>query len=540
MLMQHLLSYGELLVVQGPSGSGRSRLLRQIRDEAPPSWRVCLVEGGAAMSHDRLESALIEGLGLAIDPGGKDVVPALQRAIHDLRQGHVLPVCLIDDADGLPASSLELIAQLCRDGGGGETSALGFLLIVDSPAPDTAPPAPLVALKGKVGHVFDWSGFDQQATRDYVFHCLRSAGEAIGAQFSIAALRLVHASAAGLPGRINPLARRLLHGGTKRRQDRRAGEEDQPLRRETEGMEPPTPGDRKARGHRQTRRLGLLSLGLLLALVWWQQDRINALFDASPRGAVVGGEATSPVAEAGPADTTLAPEGPREDTGGPIEAPSGPAGGFAAGAMAPADVSGTPVEEAVVAGPEASADEPMAMVEAPMSSALPPVEGAARESGVAAQRGSERQGVDASTVSEPMIVAGMRVGDDSRATVEAPAPSIPSQQTRRKDAGRQETAVMEPYRAWLTSRSARHFTLQLIALGPADARRFVTEHGLADEAVLLPRQGPAGRQMLAVIYGDFASREAARQRAGELRHKIPGLAPWLRRFADIQAELARP
>lgn len=132
-------------------------------------------------------------------------------------------------------------------------------------------------------------------------------------------------------------------------------------------------------------------------------------------------------------------------------------------------------------------------------------------------------------------------------------PVVPERKTSRGDAhaaggapsvaspvaGGGAAMEMEPYAAWLSSRPARHYTLQLIALAPADARRFVAEHDLGDGAVLLPRRGPGGRPMLAVVYGDFASREAAQRRSKALRREIPGLSPWLRRFADIQAELTR-
>ncbi len=535
LLMQHLLSYGELLVVQGSPGSGRTRLLRQISDEAAPGWRVCLVEGDATMSHDRLESALIDGLGLDVDVTGESVVVALQRAIHDLRQGHVLPVCLVDDADELPASSLELIARLCRDGDAGEHSALGFLLVVDRPGPDGTPPAPLVALEGKVGHVFDWPELDRQGTRDYVFHCLRSAGEPVGAQFTVAALRLVHASSGGLPGRINPLARRLLHGGEKRRRDGGAADAAvTPLADGARVSGSAAGNGAGARGHRWGRRLGLLSLCLLLGLVWWQQDRINALFEGAPNETAVDLGAGGAFEETGAvdsgsgvgfsmtdgletdADDVVTPEVGRTDLGraGPLEATidaDAQGGGTTDGAEDVVDRTDGPT------APSPPGPTPEETAAAPDGAGLPdlPVR--------------DRQAAAVSTVSR-VVDDGSAVGGDG---------SRPAADASERDLGHRDAPAMGPDTAWLTSRPAGHFTLQLIALDPVDARRFVNEHGLGDEAVLLPRRGPGGRSMLAVIYGDFASRDAARRRAGELRRRIPGLAPWLRRFADIQAELAR-
>ncbi len=517
-LILHLLSYGEVLVVRGAVGSGRSRLLRQIRDEARQDWRVCLVEGSPVVSHDVLESVLVDGFGIDPDARDPDLPLVLRRTLVDLRRTHVIPVCLVDDADRLPASALDLLAGLHRDDEGG--IGPGLLLVVED-STSTLP----ADLQERIGHVFEWPGFNQQGTRDYVFHCLRSAGEKEGPPFTAAALRLIHASSEGLPGRIEPLARRLLVGGRARRgggtastvvEPPTAGGADGPP-----AMAPRREASRTAAG-RWVRRLAMASVVGLLGLIWWQQDRINALFG---QGAMESRPANRSEAEA---ERRRVPAGER-------------------GVVAPAGAAAVP-DDRPSAGTSGSVMDGTGWPE------QPPAEDSDVAPVVAGATAPVRDGSEPATVSDggdegalavaasppasavtPVTVT--RAFDDADAAAGATTVSpVGDRGVVHEDVGR---TPMEPYEAWLSSRPPEHFTLQLLALEPAQARRYVVEHGLADEAVLLPRRSPDGRTLLAIVHGDFADGEAARREVERLRRRMPGLEPWLRRFSDIQAELGR-
>ena len=89
--------------------------------------------------------------------------------------------------------------------------------------------------------------------------------------------------------------------------------------------------------------------------------------------------------------------------------------------------------------------------------------------------------------------------------------------------------------AWLQSQQTNHFTLQLMAMDEAAVRAFAAKNNLDDARYFWTMAG--GKDVLAVVLGDFQSREQAVLNSKALGEKIPGLKPWVRTFASVQAAL---
>jgi len=88
---------------------------------------------------------------------------------------------------------------------------------------------------------------------------------------------------------------------------------------------------------------------------------------------------------------------------------------------------------------------------------------------------------------------------------------------------------------WLQSQQANHFTLQLMAMDEAAVRAFAAKNKLDDARYFWTMAG--GKDVLAIVLGDFQSREQAVLNSKALGKKIPGLKPWVRTFASVHAAL---
>jgi len=91
--------------------------------------------------------------------------------------------------------------------------------------------------------------------------------------------------------------------------------------------------------------------------------------------------------------------------------------------------------------------------------------------------------------------------------------------------------------SWLWNRDPSHYTLQLIASrNETGIRRFLREQRLLGKAVYYHTRRN-GQTVSVVVFGDYADRQSARNAAKHLPAPLQKLRPWLRRFADIHAEL---
>ncbi len=88
--------------------------------------------------------------------------------------------------------------------------------------------------------------------------------------------------------------------------------------------------------------------------------------------------------------------------------------------------------------------------------------------------------------------------------------------------------------AWILEQDPTHYTIQLIGAGNERAiRDYIQRHGIAQQAAYFPTLN-RGHPWYTVIYGDYASEEAAKQAMATLPATLNQAAPWIRDFGSIQ------
>ncbi len=109
-LLSHLLEFGhQMVVVQGEAGSGRSRLLGAIAEQARPNWRVIAGQGANMRTAPALLAALTEALELGeLDAGVED----LRARLAEIELGGQLCILALDDAEQLDDAARAMLFSL--------------------------------------------------------------------------------------------------------------------------------------------------------------------------------------------------------------------------------------------------------------------------------------------------------------------------------------------------------------------------------------------------------------------------------------------
>ena len=109
-LLSHLLEFGhQMVVVQGEAGSGRSRLLGAVTEQARPNWRVIASDGASTRTAAGLLAALTEALELGeLDAGVED----LRARLAEIELGGQLCILTLDDAEKLDDEARAMLFAL--------------------------------------------------------------------------------------------------------------------------------------------------------------------------------------------------------------------------------------------------------------------------------------------------------------------------------------------------------------------------------------------------------------------------------------------
>ncbi len=87
--------------------------------------------------------------------------------------------------------------------------------------------------------------------------------------------------------------------------------------------------------------------------------------------------------------------------------------------------------------------------------------------------------------------------------------------------------------AWIWTQSPDDYTLQLVALSnESSIKAYISRYHRADQAVYF-KYIKNGKPLYILIYGSYVKKSSAEQAAQQLKGKISGSKPWIRRFSDI-------
>jgi MSHA biogenesis protein MshM len=436
-----------IVKVTGEVGSGKTMLCRMLLEKLPPHIATVYL-ANPSLSRDEMLYALADELALP-DPPAR--VHQLLRAL----QGHLVRlygegrqvVVLIDEAHAMPAESLEEVRLLSNL----ESNRHKLLKIVLFGQPELDA---LLArnemrqLRERITHNFGLEPLTQTDIGSYLMFRMRAAGYAGPDLFTTGAVRLVAEASLGLSRRINILADKALLAAFVDG-ERQVGVK-QVRTAITDASFGRLPGGTAAGRRWLTAATVTLAIGLVAAATW------------ALRLPVADGEAAAPAqpAAALPAATTATAAGPE------------------AGPPAAGGSDSTPPSPPAAEPGNGAPAGPIAMVGAPPTAAHP-------QAGTAA---------------------------------EAPLPLQASVELSAAPAPRPRASLLEDrhsaFEAWVASAPAQHYFIQLLRTNTQkreDIERYLQQvAALVDrEQLRVYRSHAGGQDWLGVIYGDFATREAA-------------------------------
>lgn len=108
----YALNAGEgFLVVEGEVGTGKTLLLRRLLNALPQRWQAAFVPN-PGLDPRALYAAIALEFGVASDGASEDLLHRLERHFIELARQDRQPVVLIDEAQALPADTLEAVRLL--------------------------------------------------------------------------------------------------------------------------------------------------------------------------------------------------------------------------------------------------------------------------------------------------------------------------------------------------------------------------------------------------------------------------------------------
>ena len=200
--LHHLARFaGQVLVVTGPRGSGKTLLRQALVASTNKDTAQCVVTSGREVE---TADSLIATLCQAVGSNEKSEAALLERAerLHDVGMQLYL---VVDDAHQLDAASLQMLADLSQVDSKfapkvflfGEDVLAGTLVTIDLPG------------ERSWYHRIALQSLALEETREYLAQRLEGAGQSI-ALFSDAQVEWIHEESEGWPGRINEAARQAL------------------------------------------------------------------------------------------------------------------------------------------------------------------------------------------------------------------------------------------------------------------------------------------------------------------------------------------
>jgi type II secretory pathway predicted ATPase ExeA len=485
-LMLHLAPYSPLLVIAGKPGVGKTALLRQFVARANDTWRIAVVTARVDMGRDELLRDMARGFGLSLDTRieRQALYVALVTQLRALRQNAQAPILLLDDAQYLSATMMELLFNLCAENDAGHI--LSIVLFGTPQLQNLLESSAQAALAARVTHTFEITPFTEQETGDYIRHRLRAAGATDDGPFDAMLINKIHAVSGGVAARINEIARQELEvDKTLGVKDRKAGRSD---------------SSKKG----STKRSVLIAAVVVVVALMVAGPLRNVFFKATPPASNLPQQAKS---EKLPPPLTV---GEEERVIRPVVSETVPV-------MPPPPPSSAP--ESVVSSQETVKTLP-----------LPPISPVTEKAPVPAAEVAPPMAVP--TASPPQTLPPAALQTKQAVTPEVVKPQI----AKAKPAVHPAASGAIRGEEWIRAQPEDRFTLQLMAVKEEKtARQFIEIHHLQDKAAYIPVRHD-GQVLYTLVYGDYATRGEAERAAKQMPAKWGAPNPWIRSFKSLRSQ----
>jgi len=203
-MLQHFSRYSDLLLlVVGEHGAGKSTLLKHFISQLDDEIKASRVESSPNMDRDGLLIAIGKGFGLP--PILEGDLNAFIKQLQELLRFDEGGLLVIDDAHLLPADTLHYALELAEISGS-HGKLLRVILFAEPSIEQVLAEPGLAKLGERITHTLDTPPFDLERTEAYIRHRMAAAGQDGEEPFDKVAIKRIHKASHGNPMRINELA----------------------------------------------------------------------------------------------------------------------------------------------------------------------------------------------------------------------------------------------------------------------------------------------------------------------------------------------
>jgi type II secretory pathway predicted ATPase ExeA len=209
--LRYALAQGKgVAVITGEVGAGKTTLINSfISSLGQLKWIVGKLVTSRLEDQDLLRMvALAFGI-REIELDQTTLLTGITSFLKDCHRAKRLPLLFVDEVQGLPCSSLEVLSRLSSIELSGR-SLLQIFLVGQPQFKETLADASLEPLRQQVIASYHLGALDAKETRQYIAHRLRHFGWQDDPRFSLRAFQTIYEQSAGIPRRINLLCNRLL------------------------------------------------------------------------------------------------------------------------------------------------------------------------------------------------------------------------------------------------------------------------------------------------------------------------------------------
>lgn len=215
-LLHYLCSTSKVLaVVTGAKNSGKSHFLTHFIGSFNEGVRICRLSGSATFDTKHLSEALAKNFALPA-VSGETLEDQLEAQVALLQHSPELCLLVIDDAHRLPSETLRSLLFLIKQQSENQMR-LHIVLAGESQLPNILTGLVENEAERELFYTVVLEAFSLKETEAYLKQRLEAAGLPAAMPFSNTVINRIHNHSAGLPGRINPIARQILISGMQQR-----------------------------------------------------------------------------------------------------------------------------------------------------------------------------------------------------------------------------------------------------------------------------------------------------------------------------------
>lgn len=206
--LQYLVQSNGFGCLTGPTGSGKTTLIRALCASQSPHQRTVLYLGNGVQSPRALYQELLRQLGVQPPYRIHDLVREAKEALFSLHRTDRHAIVIVDEAQFLQDSALRELTVLLSY----EMDSIPALTLLLSALPDLREHLRLQVHKPLVQRLtlnISLTPLTARETAEHITHHLATAG-VTAPLFTEAALELTHESTGGIPRRINAVAQTAL------------------------------------------------------------------------------------------------------------------------------------------------------------------------------------------------------------------------------------------------------------------------------------------------------------------------------------------